>query len=149
VTGRRARGHLGEDWCAPAAIRAASASFAGGFVPPGDAGRGCSPGADRDAFVFRPRLDVAAALPGCLGTRPTRSNLYRLSAKSAKTFGDLVRDLARPGLAPNRRDGLDGTDSAGINPGLPAMMTRLGVMHFVRPGATDVEGVIWNFDPWQ
>lgn len=52
VTGRQARGHLGEDWFAPAVIQAASTSFDSGFVLLDNAGGDASPGADRDAVCF-------------------------------------------------------------------------------------------------
>jgi hypothetical protein len=129
-------------------IRAASASFAGGFVPLGNAGGGLR-GADRDAAVFRPRPDVAATLPGCLGTRPGASSPYRLLPRSARPAATLCVILPGPGLAPDRKDGLGGTDSAGIHTGLAAMMACVGVMHFMRPGTADAEGVLWNFIPWQ
>ena len=58
----RGQGSSGRGWFGPAVYWLVSGSFGGGFVLLHDA-RGDAPAvADRDALVFRPRPDTAAAL---------------------------------------------------------------------------------------
>src|SRR5215831_18480007 len=73
----------------PGVILAASRSGRGGFVLLGNAGRDAPALADRDAVVFRPRADIAAALTA-------RSGTHRLAALSPASLAgvlDVGRDL--------------------------------------------------------
>ena len=58
----RARDDLGRGWFGPPVYQLVSRSFGGGFVLLNYAGGDAPALADRDALVFRPRPDAAAAV---------------------------------------------------------------------------------------